>query len=350
MIRGRCILSLTIALAAFFISAEASQPLSLYLTSSDEEVGPADENHTCSDTNDSVTIVLEPNDTDAVFECSDPYSTLAPKDCTGDEGTCPTKKRRETHEGEKPTICEDQDCNTVKHLTDIFPDAQRKRHSNGKRFKLFIPKREANYSTSVTTKDVWYHCEKRDSGQTPCKVKISVQSPSPVPQLPPDPAQNKCEKDGQIVKLEASPELPLTFECGADRTLQPSGAELVHDDSDGNCRNPVKLSTLVDAHLDGPPVAVSKVGRKKYTLTVQQLPPKKAFLCYRCAAQKEELTLRRLSEVKEKDCFVKITVQADPQATTPAPPATSSSATAPGRVITVASYAFLLVAGTLARG
>ncbi|KEP66367.1 UNVERIFIED_CONTAM: SAG-related sequence protein [Hammondia hammondi] len=231
-------------------------------------------------------------------------------------------------------VCEDENCERPKPLTDVFRGASRTDDPAKHVYKLTIPK------GNRPQKDVWYQCRSQ-LRTNPCKVKIRVAA---APTAPPATSQeNKCTSAGDVLNVSASPASPLKFICTKGLSLQPADKH-VYEISDDQCQKKVELCTLVDAQLTEVTQPTFTSGDTTYTLPINKLPPKKALLCYKCAATYAHLNSLRMSTGRDAkpECLVKVTVEADPTATntwtmpteTPSTP-TTFSAMLHGRALAV---------------
>ncbi|KFH00613.1 SAG-related sequence SRS26I [Toxoplasma gondii MAS] len=266
------------------------------------------EDYICSEENTDVAIEVGAEEEEARFKCSGANTELDPKDCT--RGSCSSVVASRDGDGQQlQMVYDDESCVTPKPLTEIVPSATRHDDAVNHVYKLTFPK------DNRAEQNLWYQCKPADRSTT-CKVKISVHEAPPKP--PSSTAENKCENGGEVLNLTASPSSPLTFVCPESLPLKP-GEMNVYDNTDAQCKEEVELSSLVDARLVGVKQKATLVtGDTVYTLTVNKLPPKTALLCYRCAATERYLKSLRQSadDVDENDCLVKVTVGADPTATT----------------------------------
>ncbi|PFH36933.1 hypothetical protein BESB_033910 [Besnoitia besnoiti] len=186
-----------------------------------------------------------------------------------------------------------------------------------------------------TSRDLYFSCGKRPaddvssaksepapkSPKKNCIVKIKVEpTDEEVSSGPGGPEQNdnhlgdeqgsgitECRSGSVTASL--SVEKPLTFECGESLVLEPKSTDDVFDDSDGECRIAVKLSSLLDA-------AMKKLNDKKekYTLTASAAPLNHTALCYRCvfseqAAKPPPSRSMRSGAEDKKECTLKVYVK-----------------------------------------
>ncbi|KFH03400.1 SAG-related sequence SRS26E [Toxoplasma gondii MAS] len=264
------------------------------------------ENHQCSRDGGSIEIEVLPEQTEATFKCGSTLITLEPADCSSD--SCSPLGISEKAQ-RVPMICEDENCSVQKPLNDIFPGATRTDDTVNNVYKLTIPKEDR------ITKVAWYHCKQR-ARQNPCKVKINVTA-APLP--PPTSPENRCTAADGELDVSASPDKPLKFVCAKELSLEPPNKETVYDNSDGQCQKAVQLSTLVEAELTEDTQEAALVQKDTtYTLTVKKLPPKQTLLCYKCVAREARMESLRKSNSLEANngCLVKVTIDADPTATT----------------------------------
>ncbi|EPR62844.1 SAG-related sequence SRS26C, partial [Toxoplasma gondii GT1] len=147
---------------------------------------------TCSAEGKKITVNVAANDVEATFKCDGTVTTLYPADCNGN--SCPSVLGSVDSEN-VPMICEDDNCRTIKPLTEVFPGARRNNNDNHV-YTLTFPAEDR------PKQDAWYHC--RTAAKTnPCKVKISVA---------------KALKDPPDTQICSNQNRDITIEVGEDTT------------------------------------------------------------------------------------------------------------------------------------
>ncbi|KFH10886.1 SAG-related sequence SRS26C [Toxoplasma gondii VAND] len=328
MRRHLCLLPLFLSAAASFAtgSASASSTLSAEINTQkvvqDTLTDPL-EGQQCTGDDTTIEIVVGPKDEEATFKCVEPLTTLVPADCTSDSDTCPTMAV--SAKGQIiQRVCEDENCESPKPLTDVFPGASRTDDPAKHAYTLTIPK------DNRPQKDVWYQC-RSPLRTNPCKVKISVAAALADP-----PENQQCSQAGQTITVDVGPQLTeAAFKCVDPHTT------LVPADCTGTVCPPVAVSRsehtapriCEDANCERPrlltdvfPGASRKddTANHVYLLTIPKDNRPQKDVWYQCR-----------SPLRTNPCKVKISVAAAPIA----PPATSqeNKCTNTGEVLNVSA-------------
>ncbi|RQX66581.1 SAG-related sequence SRS26B, partial [Toxoplasma gondii CAST] len=191
-------------------------------------LSPPGDNNTCTNEKQKIKITIAATQTDATFKCGGTVTTLHPADCTS-SSSCPPEALSSEDRPVVPRICETENCDKPRILTDVFPGATRVDDSDTQVYQLTIPK------GNRPKKDVWYHC-KSEGGDNICKVQISVAAALADP---PDDLQCSDTKPTITVDVGAEEE-EATFKCGDTlTTLDPEDCsgdscqeEVAHDNDE----------------------------------------------------------------------------------------------------------------------